>query len=58
MPAKKDSPKPKPSSVKAVAKPTKKQPIKPATKTSKPAPAAVKTPAKKETSSTPKNKSG
>ena len=54
MPAKKDSPKSKPSSVKAVAKPTKK----PATKTSKPAPAAVKTPAKKETSSTPKNKSG
>ncbi len=54
MPAKKDSPKSKPSSVKAVAKPT----TKPATKTSKPAPAAVKTPAKKETSSTPKNKSG
>ena len=54
MPAKKDSPKSKPSSVKAVAKPT----TKPATKTSKPAPAAAKTPAKKETSSTPKNKSG
>jgi DNA gyrase subunit B len=54
MPAKKDSPKSKPSSVKAVAKPT----TKPAAKTSKPAPAAVKTPAKKETSSTPKNKSG
>ena len=54
MPAKKDSPKSKPSSAKAVAKPT----TKPATKTSKPAPAAVKTPAKKETSSTPKNKSG
>jgi len=54
MPAKKDSPKSKPSSSKAVAKPT----TKPATKTSKPAPAAVKTPAKKETSSTPKNKSG
>ena len=54
MPAKKDSPKSKPSSVKAVAKPT----TKPATKTSKPAPAAVKTPAKKETSPTPKNKSG
>ncbi|CAB4900998.1 unannotated protein [freshwater metagenome] len=54
MPAKKDSPKSKPSSVKAVAKPT----TKPATKTSKPAPAAVKTPAKKETSSKPKNKSG
>ena len=54
MPAKKDSPKSKPSSVKAVAKPTKK----PATKTSKPAPAASKTPAKKETSSKPKTKSG
>jgi DNA gyrase subunit B len=54
MPAKKDSPKSKPSSSKAVAKPT----TKPATKTSKPAPAAVKTPAKKETSTTPKNKSG
>lgn len=54
MPAKKDLPKPKPSSTKAVAKTT----TKPATKTSKPAPAAVKTPAKKETSSTPKNKSG
>jgi len=54
MPAKKDSPKSKPSSVKAVAKPT----TKPATKTSKPAPAAVKTPAKKETFSKPKTKSG
>ena len=54
MPAKKDSPKSKPSSVKAVAKPT----TKPATKTSKPAPVAAKAPAKKETSSTPKNKSG
>jgi len=54
MPAKKDPPKSKPSSVKAVAKPT----TKPATKTSKPAPAAVKTPAKKETSSKPKTKSG
>ena len=54
MPAKKDSPKSKPSSAKAVAKPT----TKPATKSPKPAPAAVKTPAKKETSSTPKNKSG
>jgi DNA gyrase subunit B len=54
MPAKKDSPKSKPSSTKAVAKPT----TKPAAKTSKPAPAAAKAPAKKETSSTPKNKSG
>jgi DNA gyrase subunit B len=54
MPAKKDSPKSKPSISKAVAKPT----TKPATKTSKPAPAAVKTPAKKETSSKPKTKSG
>lgn len=54
MPAKKDSQKSKPSLTKAVAKPT----TKPATKTSKPAPAAAKTPAKKETSSTPKNKSG
>ena len=54
MPAKKDSPKSKPSSIKAVAKPT----TKPATKTSKPAPAAVKAPAKKQTSSKPKTKSG
>ena len=54
MPAKKDSPKAKPSSAKAVAKPT----TKPATKTSKPASTAAKAPAKKETSSTPKNKSG
>ena len=54
MPAKKESPKPKPSAKKAVAKPTPK----PAAKTSKPAPAATKSPAKKETSSTPKNKSG
>jgi len=54
MPAKKDSPKAKPSSVKAVAKPT----TKPAAKTSKPTAPAAKAPAKKETSSTPKNKSG
>ena len=54
MPAKKDSPKAKPSSTKAVAKPT----TKPATKTSKPTTPAAKAPAKKETPSTPKNKSG
>ena len=54
MPAKKDSPKTKPSVPKAVAKPT----TKPATKTSKPTAPASKAPAKKETSSTPKNKSG
>ena len=54
MPAKKDSSKSKPSSVKAVAKPT----TKPAAKTPKPAPVAVKTLAKKETSSKPKTKSG
>jgi len=54
MPAKKDSPKTKPSVPKAVAKPT----TKPATKTSKPTAPAAKAPAKKETSSTPKNKSG
>jgi hypothetical protein len=57
MPAKKDSPKSKPSSTKAVAKPTTKPTTKPAAKTSKLAPAA-KAPAKKESSSTPKNKSG
>ena len=54
MPAKKDSPKSKPSATKAVAKPTPK----PAAKTSKPAPAAAKPAAKKASSPTPKNKSG
>lgn len=54
MPAKKDSPKTKPSSAKAVAKPTTKR----ATKTSKPTSTAAKAPAKKETSTAPKNKSG
>jgi len=58
MPAKKVSPKAKPAVAKAIAKPTKKPTKKPATKPSKPAPAAAKAPAKKETPSTPKNKSG
>ena len=54
MPAKKESPKAKPPVKKVVAKPTPK----PAAKTSKPTTPAAKAPAKKETSSTPKNKSG